>query len=394
MEDFAKGFVAHLAEKTGVSQSTLFRDLRIAVGLTKDSSDRLRGSPIATQTTTLEGLSALSAEKQKEAVDIYTRRKATKGEAQAEKALKIALKPPAPPEPPLIVRKFDEPMPIDGGPLETSLLGSIVRFQVVGGCLHAEVLGPDLSLAGYRWPLDAQGAPTTTGNWMAALHHARTTMMEAAQAAIEIGPVEVVPPTYCPTCGESVFWVQRRFLQDKYLAEGRDPPFGWKIEGPSGAPKLTPSDIARRQVEHDTVRVSVDRDGKVWEYRLLPRRGWPMVVTTGACARCSPSAEPSLARDLAASRHQVIVTVKGTGPAALAIRATVWPSARAAGVGFDPTQKGAVIVFEIEGEQWDVFEMKGGGDAVFSSLAALDLIARLLFEDVYRRATDATVKLC
>jgi hypothetical protein len=52
-----------------------------------------------------------------------------------------------------------------------------------------------------------------------------------------------------------------------------------------------------------------------------------------------------------------------------------------------------VLLFEVEGEQWETFYVRGGGAPVFYSLSALAMLAKSLFADVVLRANDATLKL-
>lgn len=392
------GFVTAIAEKTFRKERTVFLDVEIALGLSPDTCTRLRRTPIATQTTTLKALSKLPPEQQHDAIDVYEKRKAAKGEVEGESALKLSLRPPKAPEPPAIVTELDEPLPIGGEPLDASLLGSIVRFRVAGGRLHAKVLGPDQALPAYRWPSKPESTPTTTGNWTMALHHAASLLAPEARAMVDVGPVEVVAPTYCKACGESRFLVERRALRDTYLAEGRDPPFGWMIEGRSRIlqPRLGIADppiLSTRRDAAGTTLATVEEGGERKEHRLFPRRGWPEVITTGACSRCSRPSKPVLTRDLAVPRHRVTVSVATPGRAPLSIAATIWPSEHAAGSSYGPGLDTPVLLFEVEGEQWERFYVRGGGAPVFYSLSALAVLAKSLFADVVGRAREETLRL-
>jgi hypothetical protein len=154
-----------------------------------------------------------------------------------------------------------------------------------------------------------------------------------------------------------------------------------------------PPIISTRRDAAGTTLATVEEDGGPKEHRLFPRRGWPEVITTGACTRCSRPSKPVLTRDLAAPRHRVTVTVAGPGRAPLRIVATIWPSEHAAGTSYGPGLDTPVLLFEVEGEQWETFYVRGGGAPVFYSLSALALLAKSLLADVVLRANDATLKL-
>jgi hypothetical protein len=155
-----------------------------------------------------------------------------------------------------------------------------------------------------------------------------------------------------------------------------------------------PPIISTRRDEAGTTWAKVEEDGgRRSEHRLFPRRGWPEVIKIGACTRCSRPSKPTLTRDLAAPRHRVTVTVGSSGRESLRIVATIWPSAHAAGTSYGPGLDTPVLLFEVEGEQWETFYVRGGGAPVFYSLSALAMLAKSLFADVVLRANDATLKL-
>ncbi len=343
------GFAKAIAEKAKRSSRAVFLDAQIAAGLTVESRERLRGTPIAMQTTMLRDLSMLPDDRQEEITSVYAKRVKTKGEAAAEATFRRLVRPPSKPAlRPQLVTEFDELMPLGGTPLETSLLGSIVSFEVQNGRLRAKVLRSDSEAPEYRWPQYPNATPTTTANWSTAIRQAVSLMSSEARALIRVGQVEVPAPKFCESCGEGTFYVTRTDVRERYQAP----------DGP----------------------------------RLSSTHHWPYVVELGDCRRCHPRSGHQLSRDLSVPRHQLGIELGEAERDPQRVVATLWRDAAEAGLSFRHGD-GHVITFEVGGETWRTFWFPGAGDPFFSSLGGLLEDARWVLRDVYRLATTKAVRL-
>lgn len=343
------GFAVAIAEKTRRSARAVFLDAQIADGLTIESRERLRGTPIAMQTTILRDLSMLPDDRQAEVTNIYLKRAKAKGDVAAEATFKRLVRPPTKAAPrPQVVTEFDEVMPLGGTPLEASLLGSVVAFTIEGGRLHAKVLRADAESIEYRWPTKPNDVPTTTANWSTAIRHAVTLMPDEARALMRVGQVEAPPPKFCESCGEGVFYISQVDVRERYQAP----------DGP----------------------------------RLSPTHHWPHVVSVEQCRRCHPRSGHHLSRDLSALRHQLVIEVEDGDRAPLRVTTTLWNDAAEAGLSFRRGD-GHVITFEVGDEKWKTWWFKGAGDPYFASLGSVLDDARSVLRDVYRLVTTASVRL-
>jgi hypothetical protein len=134
------GFVAVLVERTLRSASSVHGDVEIATRVAADVRDRLRDTPVASQTTTLLGLARLPSKSryriQRKLAEEYLRVRAEADERAAERGLKAALaehRPPVerkPTLPPLLSRSRPARV-VEGAPKDFAYLGRAIRVVLV-----------------------------------------------------------------------------------------------------------------------------------------------------------------------------------------------------------------------------------------------------------------------